>query len=282
MSSPDIRQPAAESLERLQAVLLELLIELDRVCRSHGIEYTLSGGTLLGAVRHGGFIPWDDDVDVSMRRSEYIRFRDACLDDLDPDRFFFQDHTTDPEYPWGYARLRRKNSAFVRIGQEHMKMRTGIFLDIFPIDYIPQCYPLRLLHCFACFSIRKMLYAESGKKSAKTRIKRTFYGMLDKIPRSAAFYCLGKLIMSKKSAFCRALTFPQPKDGNLGVSSEFYDEYEDIKFAGHSFRGMKQRLKYLKLKYGEYMRLPPPGERHWHPVAVLEFPPRPQTDVHGS
>ncbi len=140
MSSPDIRQPAAESLERLQAVLLELLIELDRVCRSHGIEYTLSGGTLLGAVRHGGFIPWDDDADIVMLRCEYEKFREACKTDLDASRFYFQDDTTEPEYRRGFGRLRRLHSEFVRCGQEHLKMRTGIFLDIFPRDNIPDFY----------------------------------------------------------------------------------------------------------------------------------------------
>ncbi len=272
MNAPNVRQLNAETLGKLQSVLLELLVELDRVCRKHGIEYTLSGGTLLGAVRHGGFIPWDDDGDVSMKRAEYIRFRDACMVDLDAGRFFFQDNTTDPEYPWGYARLRRKDSKFIRVGQEHMKMRTGIFLDIFPIDNIPQFYPLRLLHCFACFVIRKALYAESGRIAAKHGIQRIAYGVLSKIPRNFAFWCLDKLTGIRESGFCRALTFPQPKDGNLGVSARYYDEYEDIEFSGHFFRAMKRRLEYLEFKYGDFMQLPPPEERHWHPVMVLEFP----------
>jgi lipopolysaccharide cholinephosphotransferase len=257
---------------KLHAVLLEMLTELDRICRSNDIEYTLSGGTLLGAMRHGGFIPWDDDVDVSMRRADFLRFRDACKTDLDAQRFFFQDNTTDESYPWGYARLRRKCSEFVRIGQEHMKMKTGIFLDIFPNDYIPDFYPLRLAHCFCCFAVRKILYAESGKVVAESRVQRVVYRLLSTISRNAAFVCLKRLTKVKKSKYCRALTFPPPRDKHLGTLALYYEEYEDVEFEGKVFRAMKYRRDYLKYKYGDYMQLPPPENRHWHPAAVIRFP----------
>ncbi len=262
-----------DKLETLQAALLELLIEFDRICRKHGIEYTLSGGTLLGAVRHGGFIPWDDDADVSMKRVEYDKFRKVCKTELDKSRFFFQDNTTDSEYPWGYGRLRRKDSTFVRVGQEHMKMQTGIFLDLFPNDYVPQFYPFRLFHCFCCFVVRKILYAESGKVVAKGGFQKIIYTLLAGIPRPLAFQWLDKLTRVKKSQYCRALTFPPPKDKHLGTPAQYYEEYEDVEFKGHLFRAMKQRHSYLKYKYGDYMQLPPPEKRHWHPASVIEFPP---------
>jgi lipopolysaccharide cholinephosphotransferase len=262
-----------KELGLLQAVLLELLSEFDRICRVHNLEYTLSGGTLLGAVRHGGFIPWDDDADVSMKRSEYDKFRELCKTELDEGRFFFQDHTTDPEYPWGYGRLRRKDSEFVRVGQEHMKMQTGIFLDIFPNDYIPNFYPLRLLHSFCCFMVRKTLYAESGRVKSPNIVARLFYHLLSKIPRKTVFGFLEKLVSTKPSRYCRALTFPSPKDIHLGTDVRYYGEYEDIEFAGKVFRVMKHRHDYLSYNYGDYMQLPPPEKRHWHPAAVISFPP---------
>jgi hypothetical protein len=126
-----------KSLRTLQLIELELLQEVDRICRKCGIHYNIIAGTLLGAVRHGGFIPWDDDADVAMLRGEYERFRDACQTELDTERFYFQDHTVTPGYRWGYGKLRRKDTLFVREHQEHMPYEQGVFIDVFPLDAVP-------------------------------------------------------------------------------------------------------------------------------------------------
>lgn len=106
-------------LRKLQLIELELLVEFDRICRKYDIQYTLTGGTLLGAVRHGGFIPWDDDADVAMLREEYERFKKACQIELDS-KFYFQDMRNTQGYRWGYGKLRKKGTLFLRENQEHM------------------------------------------------------------------------------------------------------------------------------------------------------------------
>ena len=85
-------------LRRLQMIELELLQEVDRICSKCNIHYNIIAGTLLGAVRHGGFIPWDDDADVALLRPEYEKFCEACEKELDTDRFYFQDHRNTPGY----------------------------------------------------------------------------------------------------------------------------------------------------------------------------------------
>lgn len=80
-----------KQLRQLQLIELEMLLEVDRICRKYQIKYVITGGTLLGAVRHKGFIPWDDDADVALLRDEYERFKIACKTDLDISRFYFQD-----------------------------------------------------------------------------------------------------------------------------------------------------------------------------------------------
>ncbi len=120
-----------ENLKRLQKVEFELLSEVDRICRKNNIQYTLYAGTLLGAVRHKGFIPWDDDADIAFLPEEYDKFFEACKRDLDKKKFFLQDYRTDEHYRWGYAKMRRNDSAFIREGQEHMKYHNGICIDLF-------------------------------------------------------------------------------------------------------------------------------------------------------
>ena len=95
-----------EDLKRLQNIQLELMSEFDRVCRKHNIKYTITCGTLLGAIRHKGFIPWDNDADISMLREDYEHFKKVA-NELDPEICFFQDHDTDPGYLWGYGKIKR-------------------------------------------------------------------------------------------------------------------------------------------------------------------------------
>jgi lipopolysaccharide cholinephosphotransferase len=262
-------------LKELQKVLLEMLIELDRICRKHSICYALDGGTLLGAVRHGGFIPWDDDLDVVMTRPEYVRFRAACRTELDSGRYFFQDNTTDPDYPWGFGRIRRLGSEFVRVGQEHLRMRTGIFLDIFPRDNVPDAPWLRVLHNSYCFILRKLLYAETGTVTGKTALLRAWYRLLQRIPRGFVFRRLDSLARhwnSEQTELMRTLTFPILPKGQYGYKREWFEETAPILFEGLEFFGVKDYDGYLTCLYGDYMTPPPPEKRHWHPVSKFRLP----------
>lgn len=254
---------------------MDILIELDRICKKCDIRYILDGGTLLGAVRHGGFIPWDDDVDVLMTRGEYIRFRKACEIELDEKRYFFQDNTTDVNYRWGYGRIRRKNSEFVRVGQEHLKMKTGIFLDIFPRDNVPDPYVIRFFHNFYCFILRKVLYAETGMISAKSILTRTWYKILYIIPSPFIFRRLEKLAEkynSKNTKLMRTLTFPMFNKNRFGYSREWFENTSEIQFEGHIFSCPLDFNGYLSELYGDFMTLPPPEKRHWHPAAKFCLP----------
>ena len=96
------------NIRDLQLAELEILKEFIRVCKELNLKYFLYGGTLLGCIRHQGFIPWDDDADVAMLREDYEKFK-LVAHELDPEICYLQDNTTDPEYRWGYGKLRRTN-----------------------------------------------------------------------------------------------------------------------------------------------------------------------------
>ena len=260
-------------LRGVQLTELELLKEVDRICRKRGIKYNIIAGTMLGAVRHGGFIPWDDDADVAMLRDEYEKFREAVRDELDPDEFYFQEIRDTPGYRWGYGKLRKKDTLFLRQHQEHMPYEQGVFIDIFPLDAVPDPLPLRAVKNFECFAVRKTLWSRVGKKADKSVAKRMLFGALDLIPERAVtgyFHNMVKRAAKiKRSKWVRILMFPTP-NRQFAYKREWYEGYEDVSFEGVIFRGVVSPDDYLTFKFGEYMDLPPESERKAHPVSAIK------------
>lgn len=262
-----------DQLRMLQLAELEMLEEVDRICKKCNIHYNIIAGTLLGAVRHGGFIPWDDDADVALLRPEYEKFRKACRTELDTARYEFQDHRNTKGYRWGYGKLRRKDTLFLREYQEEMPYFQGVFIDIFPLDGVPDNYCLRTLKNFECFCVRKILWAKVGKKADKNFVKRKIFALLDRIPEERVFayyHQMVKIAGKKKTRMVRILTFPTP-NSEWGYLRCWYENSTDILFEGKVFQGIKDYDSYLSFKFGEYRKLPPAGMRKVHPVSELKL-----------
>ena len=258
---------SSEELRKLQRIELEMLIEVDRICRKHNIQYSLDGGTLLGAVRHKGFIPWDDDIDVIMLRKEYAKFRRVCKKELDTARFFLQDYKSDPYYRWGWAKIRRENTEHVRLGQEFLKQKTGIFIDIFVADNVPDSFLMRRLHHFLCFFIRKVLYAPLGVRQAGKRRERAVYRILSRIPRDSAFALRDRLAWAcnrRDTELISHYTLEYPKSCRYGLPRRCFEEFIELEFEGHMFQAFKDYEVYLRRHYGDYRKLPTVEERVPH------------------
>lgn len=260
-------------LRQLQMIQLEMLTEVDRICKKCGIKYNIIAGTLLGAVRHGGYIPWDDDADVAMLRPEYEKFRKACKRELDTSRFIFQDHRNTQGYRWGYGKLRRKNTLFLREHQEHMPYMQGVFIDIFPLDGVPDHYFLRGLKNFECFCVRKLLWSRVGKIAERNFWKRQIYKLLDKVPEKTIFRYYHIMIYHanrKKTKMVRILMFPTP-NREWGYYRNWYENSTDTVFEGKIFQGIKDYDSYLRFKFGNYMELPSEEKRKVHPVSKIKL-----------
>lgn len=261
-----------QTLRKLQMTELEMLKEVDRICRKYNIKYSLDGGTLLGAIRHDGFIPWDDDADVVMLRSEYIKFYKACKKELDTERYFLQDFRTDENYRWGYSKMRRNGTVFLREGQEHGNWNQSVFIDIFVYDQVPDNKLLRRIHLFVCYCIRKGLYSEVGKRSAPNTALRCWYKIINRIPRNRYVRLLEEIANKtnqKRTELVRHMTYPYRKECRYGLPRECFDEYIEKDFEGYSFMIFKKYDLYLTRLYGDYMTLPPVGERKIHPVSEI-------------
>ena len=117
----------------LKKIELEMFKYYLAICEKHDLKYFLIGGTLLGAVRHKGFIPWDDDIDIGMPRPDYEKFLLVAQKEL-PEHIFLQTHNTDIEYPNCFAKLRNSDTTFIETSCKKLKINHGIYIDIFPLD----------------------------------------------------------------------------------------------------------------------------------------------------
>ena len=123
-----------KTLKDAQKIMLEILIEVDRICMKNNIEYWLADGTLLGAVRHRGFIPWDDDIDICMLKEEYNKFLEIAPKEL-KEKFFLQTSKYDKNYNFLYPKIRDRNSIFIeKYDSNQEKFHQGLNLDIFVMD----------------------------------------------------------------------------------------------------------------------------------------------------
>ncbi len=259
-------------LKQLQKIELELLMEFHRICTKHGIKYSIDGGTLLGAVRHKGFIPWDDDADVIMVRSEYEKFKKIYETELDKDRFYFQDMDNTEGYRWGYGKLRRKDTRFVRLNQEHMPYEQGIFMDVFVCDNVPDNYILRCICNFHSYIYRKIFWSAVARKNEKG-IKKLLYEMLYLIPEDKLkkhYRSYVQFRNRKNTKYVKCLAFPACNK-TYGYLREWYEDTIDIKFENKEFRGSKDWDGYLHFLYGDYHKIPPVEKRKIHPVSELKL-----------
>lgn len=273
-----IKEIKGKEFRRLQLIQLDILKEVDRVCRENGIRYSISCGTLLGAVRHQGFIPWDDDIDVFMLREDYEKFK-LISNRLNTDICWFQDHSTDKEYLWGYAKVRRTGTSYTRVGQEHLKYGTGVAIDIFPLDDVPENRFGQKWQDFRCFVWRKTLWSHVAKKNSKG-LKKLWWSFLSNFSVEKIYKkidCYAKKSNNSTPNGVRVLMCPLPDHNSAKTRYSFPKKWmfdlTEYPFEGSLFYGIKDYDSYLKYTFkGDYMQFPPEAERLVHaPVSDYNF-----------
>lgn len=180
-----------DKLTAHQELLLEMLKDFDAVCRKHHISYQLFAGTALGAVRHHGFVPWDDDADVILTRSEYERFFAEAAKDFDPEIYYVQQEHG-PHWPMPFSKLRRNNTTCME--KYHLRdsqMHQGVYIDIFPCDSLSHYSAQKKLQFVASKAIiAKALYARGYEtNSIGKKLFMQFCRMLPRRPLEAICMC---------------------------------------------------------------------------------------------
>lgn len=250
-------------LRKLQLHQLEMLRELDKICRKHDIKYHLSAGTLIGAVRHKGFIPWDDDVDTEMFFDDYLKFVEVCKTELDENKYFLQTMDSDPYHRYIFAKLREHNTLCVRKGQEHMKHHHGIYIDVFPLYPAPKNKVLFRIFSSIISVCKTILWSPVGSVSEESPSRRVRYKIYSSIPKNIPLKIIKVLVsLCKNDVYSASLGCPVTQ--GLQRNKRDYVERIEAEFEGCKFFIPANYDKILRQIYGDYMKLPPENKRTGH------------------
>jgi lipopolysaccharide cholinephosphotransferase len=255
---PDYRSRGEGDIEKIQIVLLRMLKIFHDICEENNLKYSLDAGSLLGAVRHKGFIPWDDDVDVFMLREDYDKFKSIAIKMLPPD-ITLNVREGNEKRNTNWIKLRDNKSITVRKGKrsKHRQKNMGIFLDVFPVDTTN--YPR------AAGVIKTFFHNKYNNKLVK---------LLLRIPRHILVFIFRKNNITKFAKYC--FTFGSKEKKYMFYGFEYCNPYtqfykmEDIfplvktKFEDAEFYIPANYDSFLKKTYGDYMTLPPESDRLGH------------------
>lgn len=259
------------TLDEMKKIELDIMKEIHKICEEQNINYFLSGGTLLGAVRHKGFIPWDDDIDILLPRTDYERFIDYCINNETPFKLIC--NKTDPNYGYLFAKAVDTSTVLIEDFANKNGSEMGVFVDIFPLDGVGDTMDEAIKQLNKTRFYRELLIAANWKRFARSKTKAWYYE-----PIRFAFFVLSRFFSYKSLIDKIESKYPKENFESKKYSacicgayrnkeiclSETYTEYIMLPFEDCLFRCPKKYENYLINVYGDYMKLPPEEKRITH------------------
>ena len=251
-----------QGVRKVQDKILEIMKYIDKICRDNNIEYFIMGGTALGAVRHGGFIPWDDDLDIFMTPSEYEKFK-KIFEKENNDKFMIQEWRTTPNF-LEYSKVRMNGTTFIEnVYKDNKNMHHGIYVDIMMLHKVPD---VKLIQKIVYYESKFVtLYALSQRNwTPKSKMQKLILYILKLLPcKILSKWCYKSIYkyddLESNYKYCYWITPAKFSSGLFEAS--YFEKPVDIKFEDTVLLGSKNIKDYLKYRYGDYMKLPSEKER---------------------
>lgn len=265
-------------LRRVQLTQLEIAREIKRVCEENDIRFFLLGGTYLGAVRHQGFIPWDDDMDLGMLRGEYEKFCRIAPEKLGPD-YCLQTWYTEPNYSLPFGKVMKRGTVYLESKKSRRLQENGIYVDIFPFDSVPQDLQHRqklAKHLLRLYRLRLMKcgykpWMEEDKVLWHKRLGYLFY-------QFQALFCGKQALARDYDALAEAQPDTDTVSEQSGMAQPLYvrrawcEDLVNYTFEGEQFPAPRAYDEFLTIYYGDYMQLPPEDQReNRHQIVQVDF-----------
>lgn len=261
--------------EQLRRAQLMIAREIKRICEKYNINYFLDSGSMLGAVRHGGFIPWDDDMDIGMPKEDYKKFLEVAQQELG-DKYFVDNYNTNDENSIVFTKIRLVGTKYIeKIGNKNNK-HNEIFVDIFSYYYISDNRWIRKFEGLKMQIYSHMLLIKGGYKvwKGKSVLKHIKFMPI----QVCAIFFSKKSIRNKIEKLYDKYSETAWLGERSGITygywwmpNDVFDEYIDVSFENEIFKIPKKYEEFLKIAYGDYMKLPPESERITHEVEEIDF-----------
>ncbi len=239
-------------IKAIQKVMVEIMAEIDRVCCENGIHYILDGGTMLGAVRHKGFIPWDDDLDIAMLRDDYEKFIAIANEKLASD-YRFECIENTKEYPYNFGKVRAVHTKYVEEFTKSLNINHGVYIDVFPMDYVDDSNMKKLNH------VRWWVARFTSLRYAKLKLTSSikFIPFLV-IPLSVVNSTITRIMKynykNKGNRVNKLCHFGKNKPV---IDASLFTDVIRVPFENYEFFIPREYDSFLRGRYGNYMELPP-------------------------
>lgn len=272
-----------DALRDLQGKALEIVSEIHRVCKELGIGYFVCGGTMLGYVRHGGFIPWDDDIDVGMLREDYDRFLKEAPKIIDSERFFLQTRKTDPNIPYLFSKVRMNGTFYITEYNHYRDFHKGICVDLFPFDAIPNDIEQQKKFRQEVRAVEKRHNSLANHRYPRRLMEKKDdrrmpgRGIAHLVGQVMSRYYDAKSMDETQASFDKLVQRydSRAEEDGLEYVACFVPSYTMVKrcdllpYREVDFEGIKVNVpahpeRFLRMQYGDFMALPMPHQRTGH------------------